>query len=89
VLAISSDNLESHERFAQVLGGLPYPLLCDTELQAINAYGVLNDKGTGARRSIFVVDQKGIVRYANTKYEVSNPAHFEAIFTALGELRDK
>ena len=39
--------------------------------------------------SFFVVDQTGVVRYANSKYEVSKPAHFEAIFTALGELRKK
>ena len=50
------------------------------------AYGVLIKELKLLSRSIFVVDQTGVVRYANPKYEVSNPSHFEAIFTALQEI---
>src|SRR3972149_8452418 len=83
VIAISADSLASHRRFAEKLGGLPFPLLSDTNREGITRYGVLNDKGTGARRSGFVVDRGGKILLANQRYELSKPAHFEAIFQAL------
>lgn len=87
IVGISADSIKSHFGFLERLGGLPFPLLSDTERKVIQMYGVLNDKGTGAQRSIFVVDRDGVVRYVNPKYQVSNPDHFEAVFQALAELR--
>lgn len=87
MVGISADSLASHRRFLEKLGGLPFPLLSDMERGAIAAYGVLNEKGTGARRSVFVIDGDGLLRYLNTKYEVSKPAHFEALVAALEELK--
>ncbi len=83
MVAISADSVASHERFAEKLGGLPFPLLSDVERQVTTAYGVLNDKGTGPRRSVFVIAPDGTIRYANPRYEVSKPEHFAAIFAAL------
>ncbi len=87
VAAISADSLESHRSFAEKLGGLPFPLLSDTSLETIKAYGVVNDRGTGARRSVFVVAPDGVVAYANQRYEVSKPEHLEAIFEALSSVK--
>ncbi len=84
VVAISADTLASHQRFATSLGGLPFPLLADTARSAIAAYGVLNDKGTGARRSVFVVGRDGLIRYANPRYELSRPEHLAAVLRAVG-----
>jgi thioredoxin-dependent peroxiredoxin len=86
VVAISADTLVSHQKFVEKLGGLPFPLLSDTERRVIEAYGVLNDKGTGPRRSLFVVDRGGIVRHANRKYELSKPGQAEAVFRVLETL---
>jgi len=83
VVAISADTVQSHRGFAEKLGGLPFPLLSDVDLQVIRAYGVLNDKGTGPRRSVFVVAPDGTVLHADEFYSVGNPRHFEAIFEAL------
>jgi len=44
---------------------------------------VANEKGTGAKRSIFVLDVEGVIIHANRGYSVSNPKHFEAIFQTL------
>jgi peroxiredoxin Q/BCP len=83
LLAISADTPASHQRFAARLEDQPFPLLSDTVKTAITAYGVLNERGTGAVRSIFIVGQDGIIKYANPKYEVSKVSHFAAIFDAL------
>lgn len=44
---------------------IPFPLLPDEQLQVINSYGVLNPEDGLARPSVFVIDRKGIIRYAH------------------------
>ncbi len=61
VLGISPQSLDSHERF-RARHGLTVPLLADPERTMIRAYGVLGPGGL-VRRSIFIVDPEGIVRY--------------------------
>jgi peroxiredoxin Q/BCP len=61
VLGISPQSLDSHERFRRKYG-LSVPLLADPERRMIRAYGVLGPGGL-VRRSIFMVDSEGIVRY--------------------------
>jgi thioredoxin-dependent peroxiredoxin len=61
VLGVSPQTLESHERF-RAEHGLTVPLLADPERDMIRAYGVLGPGGM-VRRSIFIVDPQGIVRY--------------------------
>jgi peroxiredoxin len=34
-------------------------------------YDVVNDRGVGCRRSIFVIDKDGIIRYATRAYQVN------------------
>ncbi len=86
VLAISADTIASHEKFAEKLGGVPFPMLSDRELSAIQAYGVPNEKGTGARRSAFVVDKTGRIAYANIKFGASNEKHYQELLNALSKL---
>jgi peroxiredoxin Q/BCP len=61
VLGVSPQSLDSHERF-RARHGLTVPLLADSERTMIRAYGVLGPGGL-VRRSIFIVDPEGIVRY--------------------------
>jgi thioredoxin-dependent peroxiredoxin len=61
VVGISPQSIDSHERFRGKYG-LTVPLLADPDRRVIRAYGVLGPAGL-VRRSIFIVDPKGIVRY--------------------------
>ena len=61
VIGVSPQTLDSHERF-RTKYGLTVPLLADPEREMIRAYGVLGPGGM-VRRSIFIVDPQGIVRY--------------------------
>jgi thioredoxin-dependent peroxiredoxin len=62
VLGISPQDVASHERFARDYG-LRMPLLADTELAVANRYEILGPLGF-YRRSVFVVDAGGVVRFA-------------------------
>ena len=64
VLAISPQSVDDHERFARDNGGFAFPLLADVEHTVGEAYGVLGPVGF-YRRSVFVIDAAGIVRYAH------------------------
>jgi len=61
VWGISPQSADSHERFRSKYR-LTVPLLADPDRDVIRAYGVLGPGGL-VRRSIFMVDPEGIVRY--------------------------
>jgi peroxiredoxin Q/BCP len=61
VLGISPQSVDSHERFRRK-HGLTVPLLADEARRVIRGYGVLAPGGL-VRRSIFIVDPEGTVRY--------------------------
>jgi peroxiredoxin Q/BCP len=63
VLAVSAQDLNSHEDFASKYG-FKFPLLADTDKAVANLYGTVGPLGF-PRRSVFVIDAKGIVRYAH------------------------
>jgi thioredoxin-dependent peroxiredoxin len=64
VLAISPQSVESHDGFSADQGGFAFPLLSDVDKAVGKQYGILGPVGF-YRRSAFVVDGDGIVRYAH------------------------
>lgn len=63
VLGISPQGVQSHEQFSQK-HGFGFPLLADTDKEVSGRYGVLGPLGF-SRRSVFVVDDAGIIRYVH------------------------
>ncbi len=63
VLAISAQDVTSHEGFSGK-HGFAFPLLADVDKSVAGAYGTLGPLGF-PRRSVFIVDGDGIVRYAH------------------------
>jgi thioredoxin-dependent peroxiredoxin len=64
VLAVSPQSVESHDGFSCKQGGFGFPLLADEDKAVGEAYGVLGPLGF-YRRSAFVIDGAGVVRYAH------------------------
>ena len=64
VIGISRDSVTSHQKFAEKYG-LPFKILADTELEAIKAYGVWQEKklygkvSMGVVRTTFIIDAEG------------------------------
>jgi peroxiredoxin Q/BCP len=63
VLAISGQDVASHEDFS-ARHGFGFPLLADVDKGVAREWGVLGPLGF-LRRSVFVVDAHGVVRYAH------------------------
>lgn len=72
VIGISKDSVASHLKFADK-HALPFILLSDPELQAIQAYDVWKEKkiagkvGVGVIRSTYIIDEQGIIEKAMPK----------------------
>lgn len=66
VIGVSKDSVASHQKFAEKYG-LPFILLSDPELSAIQAYGVWQEKklygkvSMGVVRTTFVIDGNGVI----------------------------
>jgi len=84
VIAVSVDSLDSHEAFAERLGGVPFPLASDETLEAAKAFDVVDDSGKRSRRAVFVIDRGGRVLHAERWLQPGNPSQYEAVFRALG-----
>lgn len=72
VIGISRDSLASHQKFAEKYA-LPFVLLSDPKLDAINAYGVWQEKKScgkvtmGVVRTTFVIGRDGSIEYIMQK----------------------
>ena len=62
ILGVSCDSVYSHDAWARY-HGLSYPLLSDIHREVCQAYGVYNAARNCARRSVFIIDKQGIVRF--------------------------
>lgn len=66
VLGISKDSISSHQKFATKFA-LPFPILSDPELEAIQGFGVWKEKKLygktfmGVVRSSFLIDEEGTI----------------------------
>lgn len=86
VLGISPQSVTSHERFAAE-HGLTVPLLADPEHLTARAYGVVAP-GALVRRSIFIIDPDGIVRYRHVALLGLRYKDVEHLAAALSLARD-
>ena len=68
VIGVSSDGEKSHQKFIKKYA-LPYPLIADTNLQWLTAFGVWGKKQMfgrqymGTHRTTFVIDEKGVIEH--------------------------
>ena len=88
VIGISVNDPFSNKAFAEK-NRLPFPILSDYNRQVIKAYGVETPdfgglKGyTVAKRSIFIVDKNGVVRYVWTTEDPTIEPDYREIEKAL------
>ena len=89
VVGISKDSSASHQKFAEKYD-LPFILLSDPELKAIQAYDVWVEKkmygkiGHGVERSTYIIDENGFIEKAMPKVKPDSNA--VEILEYLGKL---
>lgn len=85
VVGISSDSVESHQKFAEH-HSLPLRLLSDADRAVAKSYGAISLLPGRVARSVFVIDAKGILRYSDVRliglFKPKDDATIEAIRAA-------
>lgn len=77
VIGISKDSTASHRKFADKYG-LKFTLLADPERQAIQAYGVWQEKknygkvSMGVVRTTYIIDENGVIAAAAEKVKAAD-----------------
>ena len=91
VLGVSTDSVESHQRF-KAKYRLTFPLLSDADKKVLQAYGAWKEKSMygrtfmGIQRMTYIIDPKGKV--AKVFPNVRVDGHVEAVQAALQKVSD-
>lgn len=89
VLGISTDDVKSHQKFAQKFG-LPFPLLADVDHAVAEKYGVWGEKTNfgkkymGIQRSTFLINKQGKIAAIWTNVRVAG--HVAKVAEAVAQL---
>lgn len=90
VIGVSKDSVASHDKFAKKYD-LPFVLLSDPQLQAIEPYGVWQEKklygktSMGVVRTTFIIDEHGMIETVMPKVKPdTNAAEIIAVL-GIGE----
>lgn len=85
VVGVSTDSVETHVRFAQSLG-LPFRLLSDQDQSVARAWGSAGDNGNN-RRTVYVVDGRGKVTYADRRFGALDPKAYDRLKGAVQQAK--
>lgn len=92
VVGISVDSPFSNAAFKKTYN-LNFPILCDYNREAVKVYGVFHEnfaglKGyTAAKRSVFILDKQGIIRYKWVSDDPKVEPNYEEIAKVVERLR--
>lgn len=81
VVGVGPDSIESHRRFAASLS-LPFKLLTDADLAVARRYGSATKDGS-VRRTVFVLDTRGAVSYADYYFNARGSKSYDRLKSAV------
>jgi peroxiredoxin Q/BCP len=81
LVGISTDSIETHQRFASRLK-LPFRLLSDPDQRVSKQYAS-KDKGGYNRRTVYVIGPDGRVKFRNMKFNALDPHDYRELRQAI------
>jgi peroxiredoxin len=86
VLGISGDYVFSHQEWAK-FHKLQFPLLSDHDHKIARIYGVYDEPSGFNKRSVFLIDKGGVIRYTNLAFKAGDKADYNSLRTELEKLK--
>jgi peroxiredoxin len=86
VLGISGDYVWSHHEWAKH-HNLQFPLLSDHDHKVAALYQSYDPQSQYNKRTVYLIDKAGIVRYVNLNFKAGDKADYERLRTELGRLK--
>src|SRR5579883_1215884 len=87
VVGISIDTKFANRAWAESMGGISYPLLCDfwPHGNVAKQYGVFDEKAGRSERAVFIIDKAGVVRYIDV-HDIGEQPDEQQILEALAKI---
>ncbi len=82
-IGISRDSVESHREFVAA-NALTTPLLSDMSGAICTMLGILPDPSGNPKRTTFIIDKQGVIRYIFEAVKV--PGHADAVLEKVREM---
>jgi glutaredoxin-dependent peroxiredoxin len=86
VLAISGDYVFSHQEWAKH-HNLQFPLLSDHDHRVAKMYDSFNADYGFNKRTVFLIDKDGVVRYVNLAFKAGDKKDYDALRAELEKLK--
>ena len=86
VLGISGDYVFSHHEWAK-FHKLQFPLLSDHDHKVARLYGSYMEDAGYNKRTVFLIDKAGIVRYSNLDFKAGDAKDYTALRAELEKLK--
>lgn len=85
VLGISGDYVFSHQEWAK-FHKLQFPLLSDHDHKIARIYDSYSEDRGFNKRTVYLIDKGGVVRYVNLSFKADNKADYDALRAELEKL---
>lgn len=86
VLGISGDYVFSHHEWAK-FHKLQFPLLSDHDHKVARLYGSFNEAVGYNKRTVFLIDKDGVVRYSNLEFKAGDINDYKRLREELAKLK--
>jgi peroxiredoxin Q/BCP len=86
VLGISGDYVFSHHEWAK-FHKLQFPLLSDHDHKIARLYGSFNEAAGYNKRTVFLIDKDGVVRYVNLDFKAGDMNDYARLKEELAKLK--
>jgi peroxiredoxin len=86
VLGISGDYVFSHHEWAK-FHKLQFPLLSDHDHKTARLYGSFNEAIGYNKRTVFLIDKDGVVRYVNLDFKAGDASDYNRLREELTKLK--
>ena len=86
VLGVSGDYVFSHHEWAK-FHKLQFPLLSDHDHKVARLYGSFNEAVGYNKRTVFLIDKEGIVRYSNMEFKAGDVNDYNRLREELTKLK--
>jgi len=86
-VGVSCDSRFSNNAWAQSLGGVSFPLLCDfwPHGEVTKKFGVFNAERGMPERALFIIDKQGVVRYIDV-HDIGEQPDEAVLFEELAKM---
>lgn len=86
VLGVSGDYVFSHHEWAK-FHKLQFPLLSDHDHKIARLYGSYNEAFGYNKRTVFLIDKDGVVRYSNLEFKAGDMNDYKSLREELAKLK--